>query len=149
MRIGVNIVPYPYVNLQPNGFINIHLSNAAVVQSIARNLTLGVSGPRVEKKKVLVDFSSPNIAKEMHVGHLRSTIIGECVRRLSLLIFIWPFRRHPVSCSRVLRPRRDAHQSCGRLGHSVRHAHFPFDGECYARFVNIDVCIALRSSFND
>ncbi len=34
------------------------------------------------KKNVLVDFSSPNIAKEMHVGHLRSTIIGDCVSRV-------------------------------------------------------------------
>jgi len=32
--------------------------------------------------KVLVDYSSPNIAKEMHVGHLRSTIIGDCLSRI-------------------------------------------------------------------
>jgi arginyl-tRNA synthetase len=38
--------------------------------------------PKVEKRRVIVDFSSPNIAKEMHVGHLRSTIIGDSISRL-------------------------------------------------------------------
>jgi arginyl-tRNA synthetase len=36
----------------------------------------------MSKKHVLVDFSSPNIAKEMHVGHLRSTIIGDAICRM-------------------------------------------------------------------
>lgn len=38
--------------------------------------------PAQEKQNVIVDYSSPNIAKEMHVGHLRSTIIGESMSRV-------------------------------------------------------------------
>lgn len=44
--------------------------------------TTGIQGPKSVKRKVLVDFSSPNIAKEMHVGHLRSTIIGDAICRI-------------------------------------------------------------------
>ncbi|KYN07324.1 Arginyl-tRNA synthetase, cytoplasmic, partial [Cyphomyrmex costatus] len=65
------------------GFINIYLKRE-FGQSVLRNwLSAGeICPPYVRKKRVIVDFSSPNIAKEMHVGHLRSTIIGDSISRL-------------------------------------------------------------------
>ncbi|KAM8718806.1 hypothetical protein ACLKA7_001507 [Drosophila subpalustris] len=64
------------------GFVNVFLSKTYAVRALTNLLRDGVSPPSVPKKRVLVDFSSPNIAKQMHVGHLRSTIIGESVCRL-------------------------------------------------------------------
>lgn len=66
------------------GFINITLSPAFLSESAQRMIVephLGVE--QIGKgKKMVIDFSSPNTAKEMHVGHLRSTIIGDSISRL-------------------------------------------------------------------
>jgi arginyl-tRNA synthetase len=74
------------------GFINFTLKPSYLVaqlQAIQLDPRLGVA--TAEKlQRVVVDFSSPNIAKEMHVGHLRSTILGDCIARLL------EFRGHEV-----------------------------------------------------
>lgn len=64
------------------GFVNIYLSKDYAMSAIATIINEGVRPPKVEKKRVVIDFSAPNIAKQMHVGHLRSTIIGDSISRL-------------------------------------------------------------------
>ena len=64
------------------GFINVHLKP----QWLAEQLVKAKQDPRLgvdieAQKTVVIDYSSPNLAKEMHVGHLRSTIIGDAVAR--------------------------------------------------------------------
>jgi arginyl-tRNA synthetase len=79
------------------GFINLTLRPERLSAELARR----IGDPRLGVEKattpdegpvpaVVIDFSSPNIAKEMHVGHLRSTIIGDALAR------VLEFRGHPV-----------------------------------------------------
>lgn len=66
------------------GFINITLNSeflSGLLQKVLLDERLGVP-PLAQKQKIIVEFSAPNIAKELHVGHLRSTIIGDSIARL-------------------------------------------------------------------
>ncbi|KMM17179.1 arginine--tRNA ligase [Synechococcus sp. GFB01] len=80
------------------GFINLTIRPERLISEVAARLAdprLGVppaaaTADGAAPPPVIVDFSSPNIAKEMHVGHLRSTIIGDSLAR------VLEFRGHPV-----------------------------------------------------
>jgi arginyl-tRNA synthetase len=74
------------------GFINVRVKDdalAAVVSRAVADDRLGVAAVE-HPQTVVVDFSSPNVAKPMHVGHIRSTVIGDAIAR------ILRFRGHRV-----------------------------------------------------
>ena len=66
------------------GFINLRLNAAFLAQNIEAALLDGHLNVRQTKapQTVVIDYSSPNLAKEMHVGHLRSSIIGDSLNRV-------------------------------------------------------------------
>jgi arginyl-tRNA synthetase len=74
------------------GFINVRVRDDALAAAVGRAVAderLGVTAV-AEPQRVVVDFSSPNVAKPMHVGHIRSTVIGDAIAR------ILRFRGHHV-----------------------------------------------------
>ncbi|WP_374273958.1 arginine--tRNA ligase [Brevundimonas sp.] len=67
------------------GFINLRLSDTALAeraQAVADDVERAGAEPVGEPRKVVIDYAGPNVAKPMHVGHLRSSIIGESLKRL-------------------------------------------------------------------
>ena len=67
------------------GFINLKVADTALArraQGVADDSALAGASKVAEPRKVVIDYAGPNVAKPMHVGHLRSSIIGESLKRL-------------------------------------------------------------------
>ena len=96
----------PLPEIAGAGFINFRLHPqwlAGRLKALTGDERLGC--PPLPPRTLVVDFSSPNVAKAMHVGHIRSTILGDSLCRIA-----------PIP-----RTSRDCRQSYRRLGHPVRH----------------------------
>lgn len=72
------------IDIAPQGFVNLRLAGPYITEalrSVSADPRSGIE-PAAAPKTVVVDYSAPNVAKEMHAGHVRTTIIGDALCRL-------------------------------------------------------------------
>ena len=76
------------VEIAGSGFLNFHLKAEAVEAALRKSANGGglFHDKADEPKTIVIDFSSPNVAKPMHVGHIRSTILGDSLARVFRLL---------------------------------------------------------------
>ncbi len=75
------------VEIAGPGFLNLTVDNAflgTTLAGVAADERLGIAAP--DARRVVVDYSAPNVAKEMHIGHLRTTVIGDAIVRMLELL---------------------------------------------------------------
>jgi arginyl-tRNA synthetase len=101
------------VEVSDPGFVNLTLRQewiATEAQSLLADDRLGV--PLEDRQQIPIDYSAPNLAKEMHVGHLRTTVVGDALARTLELLGHDLIRQNHV----------------GDWGDTVRDAHRAFAG---------------------
>ena len=76
---------FSQVDAVPPGFLNLKITESFLkeyLQQMRQDAKFGLNEPAV-KEKIIIDYGGPNVAKPLHVGHLRSAIIGESIKRIA------------------------------------------------------------------
>lgn len=76
------------ISVDGPGFLNLSLADEFIAQNMqqmAQDDRLGIAKDK-KPHKIVMDFGGPNVAKALHVGHLRSAVVGEAIRRIEILV---------------------------------------------------------------